>query len=149
MVSLCYPDTFACSIGEDVDAADKEEGGAEVDRQCDDDVSQEIGPAAEIGADPAAPRRTDHVSLIVDTSSGRIYRCDLTERDGETQDDEADSYPAPDHRGWTTTNKRIIHSRRQTIGDGGKHERHKRDLPRRPRSSQLRRIPEYAEQVVG
>lgn len=149
LVRLAGEDALAGRVLEDADAGDQELGGAEVDGQRDGHVAHHVQPAADPAGHAPPPRRRQHKRLVVDAARRRVDAGDLAQRRRHAQDDARHGQPAPDDIGRPAARQRVVHGRRQPVGDRRQHKRHEGHLQRRPVARHLGRVSERFEELVG
>lgn len=149
LVRLGVPDADSRLAFEDVDARDEEEGRAELHGQGDGDVADDVRPATDVGSHALVVARGEHERLVVDTTGSRVDTGDLTERGGDTKNDQRDDNPAPDDDNGSTTLEGVVEGRGETVGDRGEDERHEGDMEGRARAHKLGLVAHLVEEVVG
>lgn len=124
-----FGETHAVRILEQVQRLDEEESRSEVDRQCDGNLTGKITPATDPSRHAAAPGRGEGKGLVVNTTGSRIDRGDFSERSTETQHEQTDCHPTPDHIRRTASGNGVAHGGGNGVGHRGHDKTHKHDLP--------------------
>lgn len=149
LIRLGGEDALAGAVLEDADAGNQEQGSAEVDGKGDGHVADDVQPATDPAGHTPPPGRREHKGLVVDAAGGRVDAGDLAQGRGHAQDDARHGEPAPDDVGRATTGQRIVHCRRETVGDGCQHKGHEGDLQSRAVARHLGGVSEGFEELVG
>ena len=124
-----FGESRAVGVLEKVQRLDEEEGRSEVDRERDGDLTGEIAPATNPSHYATAPGGGEGEGLVVNTTGGGKDGGDFSERSTETQHEQTDCHPSPDHVRRTASGHGVGHGGRDGVGHRGHDEAHKHHLP--------------------
>lgn len=124
-----FGESCAVRVLEKVQRLDEEEGRSKVDGKRDGNLAGEIAPATDPSHYATAPGGREGESLVVNTAGGGKDGRDFSERGTETQHEQTNGHPTPDHVRWTASGHGVGHGGRDGVRHGGHDEAHKHHLP--------------------